>query len=174
MTHNTSWHFLQLGRMLERADNVSRLLDIKYYALLRTSEGGDHSLDHIQWAAVLRSASAFEMYCKRQGQISPAGVVEFLLLDREFPRSIQFSLRSARESLHQITGTPVGAFRDASEKLLGQICADLVFVTVEDIIQKGLHEYIDGFQTKLNQAAQSISEKFFVPANSPSVMSSPV
>jgi uncharacterized alpha-E superfamily protein len=61
-----------------------------------------------------------------------------------------------------------------SEKLLGQICADLVFVTVEGIIQKGLQEYIDGFQTKLNQAAQSISVKFFMPTESPSIMASPV
>ena len=161
MTHSASWHFSQIGRMLERADKVSRILDIKYYLLLRSPEDVGTSFDLIQWGAVLRSASAFEMYCKRHGRISPRGVVGFLMLDREFPRSIQFCLRSARDSLHVISGTPPGSFRYAPEKLLGQICSDLEFVTVDDVLRFGLHEYIDQFQTKLNQTAQAIFERFF-------------
>ena len=147
--------------MLERADKVSRILDMKYYILLRSPEDVGTPFDHIQWGAVLRSASAFEMYCKRHGRISPRGVIEFLMLDREFPRSVQFCLRSARDSLQVISGTPPGTFRCAPEKLLGQICSDLEFATVDDIIRCGLHEYIDQFQTKLNQAAQAIFERFF-------------
>jgi len=161
MTHGAGWHFSQIGRMLERADKVSRILDIKYYILLRSPEDVGTSFDHIQWGAVLRSASAFEMYCKRHGRILPLEVVAFLMLDREFPRSVQFCLRAARDSLGVISGTPPGAFRCAPEKLLGQICADLGFVTVDEIIQFGLHEYIDQFQTKLNQTAQAIYERFF-------------
>jgi uncharacterized alpha-E superfamily protein len=161
MTHGAGWHFAQIGRMLERADKVSRILDMKYYILLRSPEDVGTAFDHIQWGAVLRSASAFEMYCKRHGRISPRGVIEFLMLDREFPRSVQFCLRAARDSLHVISGAPPGAFRCAPEKLLGQICADLEFATVDDIIGCGLHEYIDQFQTKLNHAAQAIYERFF-------------
>jgi uncharacterized alpha-E superfamily protein len=101
------------------------------------------------------------MYCKRHGRILPREVVEFLLLDREFPRSVQFCLRAARDSLHVISGAPPGAFRCAPEKLLGQICADLEYATLDEIIQFGLHEYIDQFQTKLNQTAQAIYERFF-------------
>ena len=65
--------------------------------------------DDIQWAAVLRSASAFEMYRKRHGRIAPERVVEFLLLDKEFPRAIRYCLVRARESLHAISGTPAGS-----------------------------------------------------------------
>jgi uncharacterized alpha-E superfamily protein len=161
MTHCAGWHFSQIGRMLERADQVSRILDMKYYLLLRSPEDVGTSFDHFQWGAVLRSASAFEMYCKRHSRISPRGVVEFLMLDREFPRSIQFCVRSARDSLYVISGTPPGTFRCAPEKLLGQVCADLTFVTVDDIIRCGLHEYIDQFQTKLNGAGQAIFDRFF-------------
>ena len=161
LTHGTGWHFSQIGRMLERADKVSRILDMKYYILLRSPEDVGTSFDHIQWGAVLRSASAFEMYCKRHGRISPQGVVEFLMLDPEFPRSIQFCLRSARDSLHVISRTPQGVFRSAPEKLLGQICSDLELVTVDDIIHCGLHEFIDRLQRKLNQTAQAIFERFF-------------
>ena len=111
MTHGEAWHFCRLGRMLERADKTSRILDVKYFILLRSAEDVGTPIDDIQWAAVLRSASAFEMYRKRHGRISPRGVVEFLLLDREFPRAIQFCLLAARDSLHAISGTPLGTFR---------------------------------------------------------------
>jgi len=122
MTHGTGWHFSQIGRMLERADKISRILDMKYYILLRSPEDVGTPFDHFQWGAVLRSASAFEMYCKRYGRISPRGVVEFLMLDREFPRSIQYCLRSACDSLHVITGTRPGAIRQTPDLLGPDVC----------------------------------------------------
>ena len=161
MTHGEAWHFCRLGRKLERADKTSRILDVKYFILLRSVEDVGTPFDDIQWAAVLRSASAFEMYLKRHGRISPKGVVEFLMLDREFPRAIQFCLLAARESLHSISGTPIGTFRHQPEKLLGQLCSDLSFASVEEIINFGLHEYLDTFQTHLNQLGAGIHETFF-------------
>src|SRR5262249_51443881 len=89
MTHNEGWHFCWLGRHLERADKTSRILDVKYFLLLPTAADVGTTYDDIQWAAVLRSTSAFEMYRKRHGRLSPERIVEFLLLDREFPRAIQ-------------------------------------------------------------------------------------
>ena len=119
MTHGEPWHFARLGQMLERADKTSRILDVKYYILLRSAEDVGTPLDDIQWAAVLRSASAFEMYRKCHGRISPRGVVEFLLLDREFPRAVQFCLLAARDSLHAISGTPLDTFRQSAGEALG-------------------------------------------------------
>jgi uncharacterized alpha-E superfamily protein len=156
-----------MGRMVERADKTSRILDMNYYLLLRSPEDVGAVFDHVQWGAVLRSASAFEMYCKRHGRISPQGVVGFLLLDGEFPRSILFCLRSTRDSLHEISGTPPGTFRSAPERLLGQICSDLAFATVDDIIRSGIHEYIDQLQIKLNQTGRAIFDRFFAFKLSP-------
>jgi uncharacterized alpha-E superfamily protein len=161
MTHGEPWHFGQLGRMLERADKTSRILDVKYYMLLRSVEDVGTPFDDLQWAAVLRSASAFEMYRKRHGRIAPRGVVEFLLLDREFPRAVHFCLLAARDSLHAISGTPAGTFRHPPEKFLGQLCSEMSFTGTEDIIKRGLHEYLDGFQTRLNQVGAGIHETFF-------------
>ena len=167
MSHGAAWHFSQLGRMLERADKTSRVLDMKYYMLLGSPEDVGTPFDHLQWGALLRSVSAFEMFRKQHGRISPRSVVGYLMLDREFPRSARFCLRAARNSLHLITGTPQGSFRNAAEKSLGQACANLEFVTVDDIIRQGLHQYIDRFQTSLNQTAQAISERFFYSKASP-------
>jgi len=161
MTHGEPWHFFQMGRLLERADKTSRILDVKYFILLRSVQDVGTPYDDIQWAAVLRSASAFEMYRKRHGRISPKAVVEFLLLDREFPRAIHFCLLAARDSLHAISGTPVGTFRHAPEKSLGQLCSDLSFTSVDEIINSGLHEYLDLLQTRMNQVAAGIYETFF-------------
>jgi uncharacterized alpha-E superfamily protein len=161
MTHGEAWHFSRMGRKLERADKTSRILDVKYYLLLRSSQDVGTPFDDIQWAAVLRSASAFEMYRKRHGRISPKGVVEFLMLDREFPRAVQFCLLAARDSLHAISGTPLGTFRHPPEKLLGQLCSDLSFAGVDDIIHYGLHEYLDELQTKVNGIGAGIFETFF-------------
>jgi uncharacterized alpha-E superfamily protein len=161
MAHNEAWHFCRLGRMLERADKTSRMLDVKYYILLRSAEDIGSAFDDLQWAAVLRSASAFEMYRKRHGRISPQGVVEFLILDREFPRAIQFCLVAARDSLHAISGTPLGTFRYPPEKQLGQLCSDLSFASLEEIIAQGLHQYLDDLQTKVNAVGAGIFETFF-------------
>ncbi|HWF18187.1 MAG TPA: alpha-E domain-containing protein [Verrucomicrobiae bacterium] len=161
MTRGEGWHFSRLGRKLERADKTSRILDVKYFILLRSVADVGTPLDEVQWVAVLRSASAFEMYRKRHGRISPKSIVEFLLLDPEFPRAIRFCLNAARDSLHAITGTPVGAYRKPVEKLLGQICSDLAYANVDEIMKQGLHEYLDALQDKMNQASTGIYERFF-------------
>ena len=161
MTHGEAWHFSRLARKLERADKTSRILDVKYFILLRNVDEVGTPMDDIQWAAVLRSASAFEMYRKCHGRISPRGVVEFLLLNREFPRAIQFCLLEARDSLHAISGTALGTFRYPAEKLLGQLCSDLSFADVDETINYGLHEYLDELQTKVNQVGAGIHDTFF-------------
>ena len=161
MTRNEAWHFLEMGRMLERADKTSRILDVKYYILLRSATDVGTPFDEIQWAAVLRSASAFEMYRKRHGRITPSGIIQFLLLDPEFPRSVRFGLNRARESLHGITGTPLGSFSNTSERLRGQLCSDLAFTNTDEVSAAGLHEYLDDLQTKMNQVGTGIYDTFF-------------
>lgn len=161
MTHNEGWHFCQLGRHLERADKTSRILDVKYFLLLPTAAHVGTTDDDLQWAAVLRSASAFEMYRKRYGRMSPDRIVEFLLLDREFPRAIQCCLMAARESVHAISGTPSGMFRNPVEQLLGELCSELAYAQVDDLVAAGLHEYLDRLQTRMNLVGTGIHETFF-------------
>jgi uncharacterized alpha-E superfamily protein len=161
MTHNEGWHFQQLGRQLERADKTSRLLDVKYFLLLPTVADVGTTVDDIQWAAVLRSASAFEMYRKRHGRILPEHVAEFLLLEPDFPRAIQFCLLHARESVHAISGTAPGMFRNPAERLLGELCSQLAYSQIEEIIAGGLHEYLDGLQSRMNEVSDGIHETFF-------------
>jgi uncharacterized alpha-E superfamily protein len=168
MTHNECWNFCRLGRMLERADKTSRIVDVKYFLLLPTLEDVGTTVDDMQWVAVLRSASALEMYRKRHGRLSPSHVVEFLVLDRDFPRAIHFCLMAVRRSVHAISGTPTGMFRTGVEQVMGALCSELAFAQVDELIQSGLHEYLDTLQTKMNQAGTGIHETFFAARVVPS------
>lgn len=161
MLHGEVWHFYSMGRLLERADKTSRLLDVKYFMLLPAVTDVGSPLDDIQWAAVLRSASALEMYRKRHGHIAPEQIINFLVLDHEFPRSIHYCLTNANDSLHAISGTPIGMYRNTAEQLLGQLCAELAYTDTHQIVTRGLHEFLDAFQTKLNLVDQCIFDTFF-------------
>ena len=161
MLHGEVWHFYSLGRLLERADKTSRLLDVKYFMLLPSVADVGTPLDDIQWAAVLRSASALEMYRKRHGHIAPEQIINFLVLDHEFPRSIHYCLTTANDSLHAISGTPIGMYRNTAEQRLGQLRAELAYTDTQQIVERGLHEFLDGFQTKLNLVDQCIFDTFF-------------
>ena len=161
LSHGEGWHFSRLGTLLERADKTSRILDVKYFILLPAVSDVGTPFDDIQWAAVLRSTSAFEMYRKRHHHITPNLVVDFLLLDRDFPRSVHHCLIEADESLHAISGTPLGAFRNLAEQHLGQLRAELAYTEVQQILDRGVHEFVDAFQTKLNLVGDGIFATFF-------------
>jgi len=161
MTHGEGWHFGRLGRMLERADKSSRVLDVKYFLLLPSVQDIGSPLDEIQWAALLRSITGLEMYRKRFGRIAPSRVVEFLVLDREFPRAILYCLDTARWSLHSISGTQLGAFRNTAEQRLGQLHADLAYARTDEIIAGGLHEFLDDAQRRLNLVGDAVFDTFF-------------
>ncbi|MGB6014895.1 MAG: alpha-E domain-containing protein [Nodosilinea sp.] len=161
MAHTEGWHFGQLGRLLERADKTARILDVKYYILLPSVTDVGSPLDDLQWIALLKSASAYEMYRKCQYRITPKGVTGFLILNREFPRSIQFCLLEAERSLHCISGTPAGTWRTNSDRALGRLRSELDYLTIEEITQQGLHEFLENLQTRINPVSEKIFSDFF-------------
>ena len=101
------------------------------------------------------------MYRKRFGRILPVQVADFLILDREFPRAIHFCLIKAEESLLSITGGQRGHFRTLAEKRSGRLRSQLDYTQISEIIEQGLHEFIDSFQVELNSVGEAIHETFF-------------
>jgi uncharacterized alpha-E superfamily protein len=161
MSHGEAWHFARMGRVMERADKTSRILDVKYYILLPKVEYVNTAYDNIQWAALLKSVSGLEMYRKQHHRINPKQVAEFLIFDREFPRAIRYCLISAEESLYAITGRTPGTVGNPAERSLGRLRADLDYADIEEVISTGMHEYLDRFQTKLNSVGDSLATTFF-------------
>jgi uncharacterized alpha-E superfamily protein len=161
MSHNEAWNFIRLGSTLERADKTTRILDVKYFILLPSISDVGTPYDDIQWAAVLKSVSGFEMYRKRHGRIAPERIVEFLLLDREFPRAVRYCVGLADQSLHAITGTAAGAYSCASERRIGLLRSELDFAQIDAIIKAGLHEFFDALQARMNRIDECIRDDFF-------------
>ncbi len=161
MSHNEAWHFGRLGRLLERADKTSRIVDVKYFILLPAVDDIGSPLDSVQWAAVLKSASGLEMYRKKYHLITPIEVASFLLLDREFPRSVLYAVSRAERSLREITDTPTGEYNNAAEKALGKLRSELEYSDIQELMNAGLHEFLDATQAKLNGVGEKIFETFF-------------
>jgi uncharacterized alpha-E superfamily protein len=161
MSHGEAWNFGRLGAMLERADKTSRILDVKYFLLLPNVSDVGTSIDFSQWGMLLRSASALEMYRRRFGRLSPKLVAAFLLLDRDFPRAVRFCISLAERSLLAITGGTPGNFNNRPEQLLGRLRAELEFLDIDEVMRGGLHDFIDGFQGKLNDIGDAVHEMFF-------------
>ena len=163
MAHDEGWEFNRLGMFLERADRTSRILDIKYHILLPSGEKVGGNVDTVQWMAVLKSCSALEPYRKHyRGQVVPWKVVEFLVKNQIFPRSILFCVDSLDYSLHEITGVDRGDFqyKVEAERLSGKLLADLCFVTMDEIFRTGLHEYLDRMQGRLIKISAAIYKEF--------------
>lgn len=161
MTHGEPWHFCRLGEHIERADKTSRILDVKYFILLPSIADVNTPFDNIQWSAVLKSTSGLEMYRKEHGPILPLNVCAFLILGLEFPRSIRHCLTEALKSTRSIAGSSDAAVLTAAERALGSLRARLDYTTIEEIINGGLHEFLDSFQSQLNGVDESIYETFF-------------
>jgi uncharacterized alpha-E superfamily protein len=96
------------------------------------------------------------MYRKRFGRIVPNDVVEFLLLDPEFPRSVRFCVHQAEDSLHALTATLPGSQPSGAQRHLGRLRAQLDFATIDEILAAGVHEVVDGVQVELNAAGDEI------------------
>jgi uncharacterized alpha-E superfamily protein len=161
LSRGEAWYWSRLGRLLERADKTSRILDVKYYLLLPSVTEVGTTQDQVGWAALLESASALQMYRQVYHVTSPENVTKFLLFSRAFPRAIHYCVSQAQESLHAITRIPVGDAGAEAERLLGRLRSKLSYDLPEEVFQVGLHEYIDGLQMSINDVSGAIQKQFF-------------
>ncbi|THB76947.1 MAG: alpha-E domain-containing protein [Desulfobulbaceae bacterium] len=161
MDHDEAWLFFNLGKMLERADKTSRIIDVKYFVLLPHLQDVGTIIDVVQWAAMLKATSSFQAYRHRVGIINPTSVAEFMLMDHYFPRSVLYCLTEAQSFLHEISGTRIGYFGNDAEKMIGQLCAELSYQSIEDIFVLGLHEFTDHLQLQMNRVDEAVFKTFF-------------
>lgn len=161
MSRNEGWHFARLGKMLERADKTSRIIDIKYFHILPSVKFVGSTYDVLQWSAILKSASGLEMFKKKYKLIKPDKIMEFLITDTEFPRSIKYCINKANESIHAISGTTNNSFSNKPEQSLGMLNSELLYADIDNIIEIGFHEFLDSFQKKLLNIGTDIYSKYF-------------
>ncbi|MBK1854033.1 alpha-E domain-containing protein [Verrucomicrobiaceae bacterium 5K15] len=154
--HDEGWHFVLLGRYLERVDKTSRIIDM----LHATSNP-----DRAQLISVLSSCSGFSAFrTEYRGDINLENVVSFLLFSQSFPRSIRFCLRQLDDTLHAVSGMPNGSFSNEAERLTGSLLAKLNYTSLSSIWEQGLHQFIDALQSDLNEIGQQIFETYVLLA----------
>ncbi|MGI9522991.1 MAG: alpha-E domain-containing protein [Hyphomicrobiaceae bacterium] len=141
MLRNDGFDFLRLGRYVERADMMLRLLDVKYYALLPETEVVGGGRDHYQWMSVLHANSAIRAYHHLyRGDCSPWKISDFLILNPDFPRSLAFSYDRIGEHLDRLARRY--GRRHACHMVANDMIALLAHLGIGEIFQRGLHEFV--------------------------------
>ncbi|MDR1854426.1 MAG: alpha-E domain-containing protein [Azoarcus sp.] len=162
MLQDESLRFIRLGTFIERADNTARILDVKYQILLPAGEVEGGSTDFYQWAALLRSVSAFEVYRKvYRDLITPARVAELLLLRVDMPRSLARCMKEVYSNLQRVRN----AHSAETERLAGEMDAQLRFARIQDIVKRDLHAYTMRLLDRVHLLANRIADDFLVPVS---------
>ena len=150
MTHGQGWYFIQAGRFLERAGSIATLIDVM---LLPLMENADPHYLYLELLGVLRSCTAWEAYCKvYTAELAPESMLEFLLLNRDFPHSLYHSvdqLVGALRSLAEATGATT---RPVLEPLVGRLQSNLRYTPLCELLPEG------GARAFLSQARQTLNQ----------------
>lgn len=159
LLRNDGFNFIRLGTFIERADNTARILDVKYYLLLPSIAQVGSSLDVVQWETILRSVSAQRAYRWLNGaEISPLNIAEFLILHDQMPRSLIFCMKKIADNLSYLEQDYSESFESckiakiASEKMQN--------LTIADVFEQGLHEYIKDFIAQNGNLAAQIEQDY--------------
>ena len=155
MSHGEGWQFIQVGRFLERASATAMLVEA-YHDDLLTEHTGTDSNEYLEWMGLLRSATAFEAYCKvYTADLTPERILEFLLLDEQFPHSLRFSIDAVQAALEAIDRASGGIRAESLTRLAGRMQAALAYSSVDEIFERGVVRYLE--RVKL-QCAEMHSE----------------
>lgn len=158
MMRGEAYGFTVLGSLQERADMTARILDVRYHLLLPDLSLVGSPLDYYQWGALLKSLSGFEAYRRTyQSGIRPIDVVEFVVLNPDFPRSLAYCLDGIERALERIGSTSAGAVPEAMRTLRGHLDG----ATPQGILDQGLHEYLDSFLALLAELTVALQGDYF-------------
>ena len=161
MLQDQALNFIRLGTFLERADNTARILDVKFLATRNNKDiEPDAQAEFYYWAALLRSVSAFEIYRKVYSDvITPARVAELLMLEAKMPRSLLGCMTEVVANLNNVRNE----LSQETERFAGKLHAELQFADIDDILKRGLHDYLTEFLARINELGERLSYDFLVP-----------
>jgi uncharacterized alpha-E superfamily protein len=168
LAHDQRWLFTQVAKYLERIDVTARVLETKF-AILKGAEATlETALRNIHWMAVLRSCCAIEAYRRNYlGEMDPLLVTSFLILQKNFPRSIAFCVERALDAvtrLRQANSPRDNAAGTAapSERILGRLSAQLEYAEPKEIMTEGLGLYLQRVQQQAAEAALALQHSYFL------------
>lgn len=159
---DAGWYFYQLGHYIERADQTTRMLDVKYHLLLPDPNDIGSPVDVSQWNALLRSASGYHAFRRVEPSgMSPKAVAGFLLLNLSFPRSVRACVTEVHRLLDDLRRHYQLTAGNHSFAALNQLREPLESMTIDAVIDQGLHEFIDATQSGLIAVSKGLARDFF-------------
>lgn len=161
MPHHVGWHFLNLGRLLERADKTSRILDVKYFSLHKRMDQVGTALDDLQWSTLLLAISGIEAYRREHHLVDIQKIVAFFVFHQSFPRSIFPCITGAKWSLRNIENDCGADVPGNASQQLSVLHHRLTNSNAQEVISRGMHEFVDDFQHQLNAVGDSLATDFF-------------
>lgn len=162
MNHGEGWHFIQVGRFLERAGATAVLLDVHFGRLAETLEQTAEPADYLEWVRLLKSCTAFEAYCDvYTAELRPHRIAEFLLLNPEFPHSVRFSVETVQAGLRTIGKLTATRNTALLGRLAGRLGAALSFSQIDEIRAGGLHGYLESIRRQCGQIHAAIHQTYF-------------
>ncbi len=149
MNHGEGWHFIQLGKFMERSCALPVLLDAYFSAAGKA--------DDLDWIGLLASCAAFESYCKvYTADLKPDSMAEFLVLNPEFPYSIRYSVERMSAAIAAISQTSLTRATDRIERIAGRLRASVAYVQIAEIMSGGLHRYLESIIQQCNNLHASV------------------
>ena len=161
MNHGEGWHFIQVGRFIERVGATAVLLDVHYGAFTRSPEGFSAPDGYLEWIGLLKSCTAFEAYCKvYTANFQPRAIAEFLLLNREFPHSVYFAVDMMQNALHSIAEATEMRKVGRVYRLVGRLRASFDFDQIDEIMAADLHTYLQDIQNQCRQIHEALYQAY--------------
>lgn len=160
MTHGEGWHYIELGRYLERASATAALLDVQFREAPPDIGAGPAEVgEFVEWVGLLKSCCAFEAYCRHYtADVRPQRIAEYLVLNPEFPRSIHFAAGRVQAALKAIAGLS-GRMNGRSERLAGRLLASLDYGQIDEIIEE-LPAYLQDIVKQANQINAAVRQQY--------------
>ncbi|MGJ8676678.1 MAG: alpha-E domain-containing protein [Akkermansiaceae bacterium] len=158
--HKLGYEFLSCGYYLERADKTCRILDTKRFMNKRNVKD-DGTLDSAQWTAILRASSAYDAYSQefvRRGDHN--SVTRFLMLSRDFPRSVLFCITRLQTAIHAISRCPISHYANEVERKVGMLISQLKYTDPEKLDRKQTKKLIKSIEDQLAEIAIALSDQY--------------
>ncbi len=159
---NDGFDFLILGNYFERADFTARIIDVKYFILLPSTSLIGTQIDNFQWSLMLRSVSSYRAFKWAYGnsEIDYIKIIDFLILNSKCPRSLFFSVEKISYHLKRLKNhyKENKNFPSKIENLFRK----LKKLTVNDILDEGLHEFLTKFIEDISAVYSDLENKYFL------------
>jgi uncharacterized alpha-E superfamily protein len=156
LSHDEGWHYLQIGRFIERATTTAQMLETHFRA-----PDGAGVAEYVEWVGLLRACGAFEAYCKHYtADLRPERIAEFLLLNAEFPRSVRFVIDRVEDSLRAIARALGKPANGRPERFAGRLKATLNYGQIDEIMADSPLRYLESVRKQCEQVHAALYQTY--------------